>query len=42
MKVVLLKDVANVGKEGEVVNVKSGYGNNFLIKKGLISGEAWT
>ncbi|WP_295361767.1 50S ribosomal protein L9 [uncultured Pseudoramibacter sp.] len=35
MKVVLLKDVANVGKEGEVVNVKSGYGNNFLIKKGL-------
>ncbi|MGN0194129.1 MAG: 50S ribosomal protein L9 [Pseudoramibacter sp.] len=35
MKVVLLKNVPNVGNEGEIVNVKNGYGNNFLIKKGL-------
>ena len=37
MKVVLLEDVQNVGKAGEIVNVKDGYGRNFLIKtnKGL-------
>ncbi len=37
MKVVLLEDVQNVGKAGEIVNVKDGYGRNFSIKtnKGL-------
>lgn len=37
MKVVLLEDVQNVGKAGDIVNVKDGYGRNFLIKnnKGL-------
>lgn len=34
MKVVLVKDVDKVGKAGEIVNVKSGYANNFLIKQG--------
>ncbi len=37
MKVVLLEDVMNVGKAGDIVDVKDGYGRNFLIKnkKGL-------
>lgn len=35
MKVVLLKDVKNVGKKGEVVNVSSGYGVNYLIPEGF-------
>ena len=32
MKVVLLEDVANLGKAGDIVNVKDGYGRNFIIK----------
>ncbi|BDQ28219.1 50S ribosomal protein L9 [Helicobacter ailurogastricus] len=35
MQVLLLKDVKNLGKAGEVVRVKDGYGNNFLLAKGL-------
>jgi len=35
MKVLLLKDVKGTGKEGDVVEVKDGYGKNFLIGKGL-------
>ena len=35
MKVLLIKDVASLGKAGEVKEVKDGYGRNFLIKKGL-------
>lgn len=35
MKVILIKDVKNVGKKDEVVDVSEGYANNFLIKKGL-------
>ncbi len=31
MKVLLLEDVKNLGKAGEVCEVKDGYGNNFLI-----------
>ena len=34
MKVVLLQDVAKVGKKGEVKNVSDGYGRNFLIAQG--------
>ena len=35
MKVILIADVKNVGKKGEVVEVSEGYATNFLIKKRL-------
>ncbi|MFH1791136.1 MAG: 50S ribosomal protein L9 [Candidatus Omnitrophota bacterium] len=35
MEVIMLKDVENIGKEGDVVKVKDGYARNFLIPKGL-------
>ncbi len=35
MKVILLDDVKNVGKKGEVVDVAPGYGRNFLIRNKL-------
>lgn len=31
MKIILLQDVANLGEEGQVVDVKNGYGRNYLI-----------
>jgi len=35
MKVILLKDIQNIGRKYEVKNVKGGYVRNFLIPKGL-------
>lgn len=35
MEVILLNDVKGLGKKGEIISVSDGYGNNFLIKKGL-------
>jgi len=35
MKIVLLKDVDNVGYKHDVTTVKDGYGRNFLIPQGL-------
>lgn len=34
MKVLLLEDQKGLGKKGEIVEVKDGYGQNFLIAKG--------
>lgn len=33
MKVILLKDIESLGSAGEVVEVKNGYGRNFLIPR---------
>jgi large subunit ribosomal protein L9 len=35
MQVILTQDVENLGSAGEMVNVKSGYGRNFLVPRGL-------
>lgn len=35
MKVILQQDVASLGKVGDVVKVRDGYGRNFLIPRGL-------
>ena len=34
MQIILLEDIRNLGKTGEVVEVKDGYGRNFLLKLG--------
>ena len=35
MKLILREDVENLGKGGELVEVRPGYGRNFLIPRGL-------
>src|SRR5947209_1393422 len=35
MQLVLTEDVTNLGKQGEVVEVKPGYGRNYLLPNGL-------
>lgn len=35
MKVILRKDIATLGDAGEVVTVKNGYANNYLIPQGM-------
>ena len=34
MDVILLENIRNLGKVGDIVKVKDGYGRNFLLKKG--------
>tara|TARA_E500000178_G_C16370721_1_gene465933 strand:- start:34 stop:489 length:456 start_codon:yes stop_codon:yes gene_type:complete len=34
MEIILLENILNLGKIGEKVNVKNGYGRNFLLKTG--------
>jgi len=34
MKIILREDVTNLGKAGEIANVRDGYGRNFLIPYG--------
>jgi large subunit ribosomal protein L9 len=35
MQIILTQDVANLGKAGELVSVKPGYGRNYLIPHGM-------
>ena len=35
MQLVLTEDVPNLGKQGELVEVKPGYGRNYLLPRGL-------
>jgi len=35
MQLVLTEDVAHLGKQGEVVEVKPGYGRNYLLPRGM-------
>src|SRR5215468_1873562 len=35
IQVILKEDVANLGRSGELVSVKLGYGRNYLIPQGL-------
>ena len=35
MRVVLLKEVLDLGKKGDIKNVRNGYGRNFLIRNKL-------
>ena len=35
MQLVLTEDVAHLGKQGEVVEVKAGYGRNYLVPRGM-------
>lgn len=35
MKIILVEDVAGLGQSGDIVDVKPGYANNHLFRKGL-------
>ena len=35
MEIILIKDVPGLGFKDEVVNVKNGYGRNYIIPKGF-------
>jgi large subunit ribosomal protein L9 len=35
MEVILREDIADLGKVGQIVKVKDGYGRNFLLPRGL-------
>ena len=34
MQIILLSDIANLGQKDDVINVKPGYGRNYLIPQG--------
>ena len=35
MQLILTEDVTNLGKQGDLVEVKPGYGRNYLVPNGL-------
>ena len=35
MEIILIKDIPGLGFKDEVVNVKNGYGRNYIIPQGL-------
>ena len=35
MKIILKETIEKLGKAGDIINVKPGYGRNFLIPQGL-------
>ena len=35
MEIILLKDVPGLGFKDEILNVKNGYGRNYIIPKGF-------
>jgi large subunit ribosomal protein L9 len=37
MKVILQEDVANLGRMGQITNVKEGYARNYLLPRGLVT-----
>ena len=39
MKVILQQDVKDLGKVGELVNVKTGYARNFLFPRKTVGGK---
>ncbi|HEU5110935.1 MAG TPA: bL9 family ribosomal protein, partial [Micromonosporaceae bacterium] len=40
MKIILTQEVSGLGSPGDVVDVKDGYGRNFLVPRGY--AMAWT
>ena len=36
MKVILKKDILNLGRSGEIKTVKDGYARNFLMPRGMV------
>jgi large subunit ribosomal protein L9 len=40
MRLILTEDITNLGRPGDVVEVKDGYGRNYLLPRGLAVG--WT
>ena len=41
MQLILKEDLENLGKSGEVVSVKEGYGRNYLLPRGLAVASTW-
>ena len=38
MEIILLENIAKLGKIGDLVKVKNGYARNFLLKKRRLAG----
>ena len=35
MKIILLKTIESIGEAGDIINVKPGYGRNYIIPRGI-------